>query len=85
MVLPKPARLIAAIIFIAPAHFVALGRPIDEAAKTVKVVAIDSTADSKALISVLAADNTQAGRIAADVLAERIQKTCIVGFAVQVD
>ena len=64
-----------AAVVIAPAHSVALGRRIDEAAKRVKVVAIDSTADSKALISVLATDNTQAGRIAADALAERIQKT----------
>jgi len=64
-----------AAVVIAPAHSVALGRQIDEAAKRVKVVAIDSTADSKALISVLATDNTQAGRIAADILAERIQKT----------
>ena len=64
-----------AAVVIAPARSVALGRQIDEAAKRVKVVAIDSTADSKALISVLATDNTQAGRIAADALAERIQKT----------
>jgi ribose transport system substrate-binding protein len=64
-----------AAVVIAPAHSVALGRQIDEAAKRVKVVAIDSTANSKALISVLATDNTQAGRIAADILAERIQKT----------
>ena len=64
-----------AAVVIAPAHSVALGRQIDEAAKRAKVVAIDSTTDSKALISVLATDNTQAGRIAADALAERIQKT----------
>jgi ribose transport system substrate-binding protein len=64
-----------AAVVIAPAHFAALGRPIDEAAKRVKVIAIDSTADSKALTSVLATDNVQAGRIAADILAERIQKT----------
>src|ERR1700745_3162709 len=64
-----------AAVVIAPAHSVALGRQIDAAAKRAKVVAIDSTADSKALISVLATDNTQAGRIAADILAERIQKT----------
>ena len=64
-----------AAVVIAPAHSVALGRQLDEAAKRAKVVAIDSTADSKALISVLATDNTQAGRIAADILAERIQKT----------
>ena len=64
-----------AAVVIAPTHSVALGLQIDEAAKRAKVVAIDSTTDSKALISVLATDNTQAGRIAADALAERIQKT----------
>jgi ribose transport system substrate-binding protein len=66
----NPAALV-----IAPAHFAALARRIDEAAKRVKVIAIDSTADSKALTSVLATDNVQVGRIAADILAERIQKT----------
>jgi ribose transport system substrate-binding protein len=64
-----------AAVVIAPAHFAALSKPIDEAAKRVKVVAIDSTADSKALTSVLATDAVQVGRIAADILAERIQKT----------
>ena len=64
-----------AAVVIAPAHFAALSKSIDEAAKRVKVVAIDSTADSKALTSVLATDNVQVGRIAADILAERIQKT----------
>jgi ribose transport system substrate-binding protein len=64
-----------AAVVIAPTHFAALGRPIDEAAKKVKIIAIDSTADSKALTSLLATDNVQAGRIAADILAERIQKT----------
>jgi ribose transport system substrate-binding protein len=64
-----------AAVVIAPAHFAALSKPIDEAAKRVKVVAIDSTADSKALTSVLATDNVQVGRMAADTLAERIQKT----------
>src|SRR5437667_7107434 len=38
-----------AAVVIAPAHSVALGRQIDESAKRAKVVAIDSTADSKAL------------------------------------
>ena len=64
-----------AAIVIAPAHFAALGRPIDEAAKRVKIIAIDSAVDSKALTSFLTTDNVQAGRIAADILAERIQKT----------
>src|SRR6476619_7547786 len=52
-----------AAVVIAPAHFAALSKPIDEAAKRVKVVAIDSTADSKALTSVLATDNVQVGRM----------------------
>jgi ribose transport system substrate-binding protein len=64
-----------AAIVIAPAHFAALGRPIDEAAKRVKIIAIDSAVDSKSLTSFLTTDNVQAGRIAADILAERIQKT----------
>jgi ribose transport system substrate-binding protein len=64
-----------AAVVIAPAHFAALGRPIDEVAKRAKVVAIDSAVDSRALTSFLATDNLQAGRIAADALAERIQKT----------
>jgi ribose transport system substrate-binding protein len=64
-----------AAIVIAPAQFAALGRPIDEAAKKVKIIGIDSAADTVALTSMLATDNVQAGRIAADILAERIQKT----------
>ncbi len=64
-----------AAIVIAPAQFTALGRSIDEAAKRAKIIAIDSAVDSKALTSFLTTDNVQAGRIAADILAERIQKT----------
>jgi ribose transport system substrate-binding protein len=64
-----------AAIVIAPAQFAALGRPIDEAAKKVKIIGIDSAADTAAMTSMLATDNVQAGRIAADILAERIQKT----------
>jgi ribose transport system substrate-binding protein len=74
-VLAKAVSSNPAAVVIAPVHSVALGRQIDEAAKRVKVIAIDSTGDSKALTSVLATDNVQAGRIAADILAERIQKT----------
>jgi ribose transport system substrate-binding protein len=62
-------------IVIAPTQFSALGRPVDEAAKKVKVIGIDSAVDSTALTSMLATDNVQAGRVAADILAERIQKT----------
>jgi ribose transport system substrate-binding protein len=64
-----------AAVVIAPTHFAALGRPIDEAAKRVKIVSIDSAVDSNALTSFLTTDNVQAGRVAADILAERIQKT----------
>lgn len=64
-----------AAIIIAPAQFAALGRPIDEAARKVKIIGIVSDADSKALTSFLTADNEQAGRIAADVLAEAIKRT----------
>ncbi len=64
-----------AAIVIAPTQFAARGKPIDEAAKRVKIIGIDSAADSKALTSSLTADNVQAGRIAADALAEAIKKT----------
>ena len=59
-----------AAIVIAPTQFAALGKPIDEAAKKIKIIGIDSAADTKALTSFLTTDNVQAGRIAADILAE---------------
>jgi len=62
-------------IVIAPAQFAALGKPIDEAAKKAKIIGIDSTADTAALTSMLMTDNLHAGRLAADILAPRIQKT----------
>jgi ribose transport system substrate-binding protein len=64
-----------AAIVVAPAQFAALGKPIDEAAKRVKIIAIDSAADSTVLTSLLTTDNVQAGRIAGDVLAEAIKRT----------
>lgn len=64
-----------AAIVIAPTQFAALGKPIDEAAKRVKIIGIDSAADSRALTSFLTTDNVQAGRIAGDVLAEAIKRT----------
>ena len=64
-----------AAVVIAPTQFAALGKPIEEAAKKIKIIGIDSAADTKAFTSVLTTDNVQAGRIAADILAERIQKT----------
>jgi ribose transport system substrate-binding protein len=60
-----------AAIVVAPTQFAALGKPIDEAAKRVKIIAADSTA----LTSLLTTDNVQAGRIAGDVLAEAIKRT----------
>src|SRR3984893_8725069 len=64
-----------AAVVIAPAQFAALGRPIDAAAKKVRIIGIQSAADTAAFTSMLTTDNVQAGRIAADILAERIQKT----------
>jgi ribose transport system substrate-binding protein len=66
----KPAAVV-----IAPAQFAALGKPIDEAAKNVKIVAIDSPADSKAMTALLATDNANAGRMAADAIATAIKRS----------
>ena len=63
----KPAAIV-----ISPTQFKALGKPIDEAAKNVKIIGIDSAADSKAFTSFLTTDNVQGGRIAADALAAAI-------------
>ena len=64
----KPAAIV-----IAPTQFAALGKPIDEAAKSVKIIGIDSAADSKAFTSFLTTDNVQGGRAGADALAEGIK------------
>ena len=64
----KPAAVV-----ISPTQFAALGKPIDEAAKSVKIIGIDSGADSKAFTSFLTTDNTQGGRAAADALGEGIK------------
>jgi ribose transport system substrate-binding protein len=66
----KPAAVV-----IAPAQFAALGKPIDEAAKNVRIVAIDSPADSQAMTALLATDNANAGRIAADAIATAIKRS----------
>ena len=60
-------------IIIAPVDFKALGPPIDAAAKSVPVIGIDSSADSKAFSSFLTTDNEAAGRLAADGLAAAIK------------
>jgi ribose transport system substrate-binding protein len=63
----KPAAIV-----ISPTQFAALGKPIDEAAKKVKIIGIDSAADSNAFTSFLQTDNVQGGRVAADGLAAAI-------------
>ena len=64
-----------AAIVIAPAQFAALGKPIDEAAKKTKIIGIESAADTKAMTSLVATDNVNAGHIAADALAVAITKS----------
>jgi ribose transport system substrate-binding protein len=63
-----------AAIVISPTQFAALGKPIDEAAKSVKIIGIDSAANSKAFTSFLTTDNVQGGRAAADALAAGIKE-----------
>lgn len=65
----KPAAIV-----ISPTEFKALGKPIDEAAKSVPIIGIDSAADSKAFKSFLTTDNVQGSRIAADGLAAAIKE-----------
>jgi ribose transport system substrate-binding protein len=74
-ILEKAVASNPAAIVIAPVQFGALGRPIDEAAKKVKIIGIESAADTKAMTSLLATDNVNAGRIAAEALAAAITKT----------
>ena len=64
----KPAAVV-----IAPTEFAALGAPIDTAAKSVPIIGIDSSADSKSFTSFLTTDNEAGGKIAADGLAEAIK------------
>jgi ribose transport system substrate-binding protein len=71
-ILEKAVASNPAAIVIAPAQFSALGKPIDEAAKKVKIIGIESAADTKAMTSLLATDDVNAGRLAADALAAAI-------------
>jgi ribose transport system substrate-binding protein len=61
-----------AAIVISPTEAKALGKPIDEAAKKVKIIGIDSSAESDAFTSFLTTDNKVGGKVAADGLAEAI-------------
>ena len=74
-ILAKAVASKPAAIVIAPAEFAALGKPIDEAAKKVKIIGIESAADTKAMTSLVATDNVNAGRVAADALAVAITKS----------
>ena len=65
----KPAAIV-----ISPTEFKALGAPIDEAAKSVPIIGIDSAADSQAFKSFLTTNNETGGKIAADGLAAAIQQ-----------
>jgi ribose transport system substrate-binding protein len=65
----KPAAIV-----ISPTQFAALGEPITEAAKRVKIIGIDSAADSKSFTSFLTTDNVAGGRAAADALAAAISE-----------
>ncbi len=65
----KPAAVV-----ISPTEFKALGAPIDEAAKTVPIIGINSAANSQAFSSFLTTDNVQGGRVAADGLAQAIKE-----------
>lgn len=66
----KPAAIV-----IAPVEFVTLGKAIDNAAKSVKIIGMESTAESKAFTSFVTMDNDGAGRMAADALADAIKRT----------
>jgi ribose transport system substrate-binding protein len=74
-ILGKAAALKPSAIVIAPVEFAALGKAIDEAATISKIVGIDTTADTKALTSLVTTDDLEAGRIAADALAKAITRT----------
>ena len=62
-----------AAIVIAPTQFAALGPPITQAAKRVKIIGIDSAADSKSFTAFLTTNNVTGGARAADALADAIQ------------
>jgi ribose transport system substrate-binding protein len=74
-ILANAVASIPAAIIIAPAQYGPLGKPIDSAAKKVKIIGIACDADSMAFTSFLGADNVRAGRLAADVLVGEMQRT----------
>jgi ribose transport system substrate-binding protein len=64
-----------AAIVIAPAPSAALREAIDHAAAKTRIIGIDYDADSTVFSSILRRDNAQAGRVAADTLADEIKRT----------
>ena len=64
----KPAAVV-----IAPTQAAALAGPITEAAKQVKIVGIDSRAETDAFSAFLSTDNVKGGRVAADALGETMK------------
>ena len=62
----------ATAIVIAPLEYSALGGPIDEAAESVPVIAVDSAADSEAITAMVTTDNVEGGRQAAVALADAV-------------
>lgn len=61
-------------IVIAPTQFAGLGPAITQAAQSVKIVGIDSGADTDAFSSFLTTDNVQGGRVGADAMAQAIER-----------
>ncbi|SNB78228.1 monosaccharide ABC transporter substrate-binding protein, CUT2 family [Arboricoccus pini] len=60
-------------IVIAPTQFAALGAPITDAAQSVKIIGIDSGADTDAFTSFLTTDNEAGGKAAARALAAAVK------------
>ena len=62
-----------AAIVIAPTQYTALGAPITAVAQNIKVIGIDSAADTTAWTSFLSTNNVTGGKVAADTMAEGIK------------
>jgi ribose transport system substrate-binding protein len=62
-------------IVIAPARFAAVAKAIENAAKSSRIIGIDSDEGSPAFAALLGTNNTQAGQLAADILADSIKRT----------
>jgi ribose transport system substrate-binding protein len=74
-ILAIAAASMPAAIVIAPVRFAELGRPVDNAAQKMRIIGIDSDVGSAAFTSILRTDNLQAGRLAADILADEIKRS----------